>query len=105
MVERLVEATPRAVIDIFWTGAHMAQPGGAHPCLKPLCFSACNLAVDEQAKPFSVAEIGSCVLRLQFGKGLGHTVQPEGFEMIKGWVIKHCVPFNGSSQRHGCWGG
>jgi hypothetical protein len=71
----------------------MAQPGSTHAGLKPLCFSACDLAVNEQAKPFSVAEIGSCILHLQFGKGLCHTVQPQGLQVIEGWVVKHCVSF------------
>jgi hypothetical protein len=65
----------------------------AHPGLEPFCLSACDLTVDEQAKPFSVAETGSCVLHLQLGKGFGHTVQPQGLQMIKGWVVKHCVSF------------
>jgi hypothetical protein len=69
MVERLVEAAPCAVIDVFRAGAHVAQPGRAHAGFKALGFPACDLAVDQQAKPFGVAEIGSSVLRLQFDEG------------------------------------
>ena len=83
----------------------MAQPGGAHPSFKPLGLTAGDLTVDEQAKPFSVAEVCCGILRLQLGKSFGHTVQPQGLQMIEGWVIKHCVPFNGNNRRHGCWDG
>ncbi len=71
----------------------MAQSGGAHPGLKPLGLTAGDLTVNQQAKPFSVTEIGSSVLHLQFGKGFGHTVQPQGLQVIEGWVVKHCVSF------------
>jgi hypothetical protein len=64
MVERLVEAAAGAVIDIFRASPHMAQPGGAHAGFKALGFSACDLAVDQQAKPFGVAEIASSILSL-----------------------------------------
>ena len=43
----LIEATARAVIDIFGAGANMAQPGCPHAGLKPLCVSACNLAINK----------------------------------------------------------
>jgi hypothetical protein len=79
----LVEAAARAVIDIFWAGTHMAQPGRAHPSHEPLRFSACNFTVYEQAQPFSVTEIGGRILGLQFGKGLGHTVQPQGLQVME----------------------
>ncbi len=59
MEQRLVEATPGAVIDIFRAGTHVAQPGGAHPGLEALGFAAGDFAIDQQAKPFGVAEIGS----------------------------------------------
>ena len=71
----------------------MAQPGGTHAGRKPLGLTAGDLTVNQQAKPFSVAEISGSVLCLQFGKGLGHTVQPQGFQVIEGWVGKHEVPF------------
>ena len=56
--QHLVEAMARAVIDICWASTHVAQPGGAHPCFEPLCLPACDLTVDEQANPFSVAKVG-----------------------------------------------
>jgi len=62
--QRLVEATPGAVIDIFRAGTHVAQPGRAHPGLEALGFAAGDFAIDQQAKPFGVAEIGSRVLSL-----------------------------------------
>ena len=103
--QRLVETAPRAVIDVFRAGTHMAQPGRAHAGFKALGFSAGDLTVNQQAKPFSVAEISGCILCLQFGEDFGHTVKPQSFQVIEGWVGKHGCPFNGSNRRHGCWGG
>jgi hypothetical protein len=62
--QRLVEAAPGAVIDIFRAGAHMAQPGRAHAGLEALGLTAGDFAVDQQAKPLGVAEIGSSILSL-----------------------------------------
>ena len=105
MVERLVEAAPGAVIDVLRTGTHVAQPGRAHAGLEALGFAAGDFAVDQQAKPFSVAHLCDTVLRLQFAERFGHTIQPEGLQVIEGWVGKHGCPFNGNSRRHGYWGG
>ena len=52
-----------------------------------------DLAVDQQAEPFGVAETCSSVLNLQLGKGFGHPVKPQGLQVIEGWVVKHCVSF------------
>jgi len=93
MVERLVETAPGAVIDVLRTGPHVAQPGRAHPGLEAPGLTAGDLTVNQQAKPLGVAEIGCRVLGLQFGKGFGHTVQPQGLQVIEGWVVKHCVSF------------
>ena len=54
--QRLVEATARAVIDIFRASPYVTQPGGAHPGLKPLGLTADDLAVNQQAEPFSVTD-------------------------------------------------
>ena len=82
----------------------MAQPGGAHAGLKALGFSAGDLTVNQQAKPFGVAEIGSSVLNLEVREGFGHAVKPQGFQVIEGWMGKHGCPFSGSNRHHGCWG-
>ena len=93
MVERLVEAAPRAVIDVFRAGAHMAQPGCAHAGLKALGLPAGDLAVDEQAQPFGMGQVGGAVLRLQFGKGFGHTVEAQGLQVIAGRMVEHDLSF------------
>jgi hypothetical protein len=53
----------------------MAQPGGAHPGFEPLGLTAGDLTVNQQAKPFRVAEFSGGILSLQFGEGFGHTVK------------------------------
>ena len=54
----------------------MAQLGRAHPGFESLGFSAGNFAIDQQTKPFGVAEICGTILGLEVGEGFGHTVQP-----------------------------
>jgi hypothetical protein len=94
--QRLVEAAPCAVIDVLWTGAHMAQPGRAHAGLEALGLTAGDLAVDQQAKPFGVAEIGSSVLNLQFDEGFGHIQErvratPAPRSLLVGWQDRICL--------------
>ena len=91
--QRLVEAAPRPVIDIFRASAHMAQPGRAHAGLEALGFSACDFAINQQTKPFGVAEIGGTILGLKLREGFDHTVQPHGLQVIEGWMGKHDVSF------------
>ena len=38
-----------------------------------------------------MGQIGSAVLRLHLGKGLRHAVEPECFELIQRWMIKHIL--------------
>jgi hypothetical protein len=102
--QRLIEAAPRAVIDIFRSGAHRAQLGRAHAGLNALGFPAGEFTVNQQAKPLRVAETGSSVPNLEICEGFGHTVKPQGFQVIEGWMGKHGCPFSGKNRRHGCRG-
>ncbi len=36
-----------------------------------------------------MAEVGGCVRRFQFAKGLGHCVKLQRFQLIQGWMIEH----------------
>jgi len=65
--------------------------GRAHPGLKALGFPAGDFTINQQAKPFGVAEICGGVPHPQFGKGFGRPVKPQGLQVIEGWVAKHCV--------------
>jgi len=38
-----------------------------------------------------MGQIGCSVLRLHLGKGLRHAVEPECFELIQRWMIKHIL--------------
>ena len=73
--QRLVEAAPGAVVDIFGAGANMAQAGRAHAALKPFGLATGGLPINEQTQPFGVAEIGGAVLWFQFSESLGHAVK------------------------------
>ena len=84
-----VEAAPGAVIDIFRTGAHMAQPGGAYTGLIAPGLPAGRLAVGEQTQPFGMGQIGGPVLGLHLGEGFGHAVEPQGFQAVEGWMVEH----------------
>ena len=71
----------------------MAQPGRAHAGLEALGLTAGDFAVNQQAKPLGVAEIGSSVLSLEVREGFGHTVKPQGLQVIEGRVVEHRVSF------------
>ncbi len=92
--EGFVEATAGAVIDIFWTGAHMAQPGGPHAGLEALGFPTGGFSINEQAQPFGMAQFGGAVLPLQFGKGFGHAVEAQGFQVVEGRMVEHDLSFS-----------
>lgn len=92
--QRLVEAAPGAVIDIFRAGADMAQSGSAQAGLIAPGLPAGSLAIEEQAQPFGMGQIGGAVLSLQVGKGFGHAVEAQGFQGIVGWVDEHEYPFS-----------
>jgi hypothetical protein len=91
MVERFVEAAPGFVINVLGRCADMAQFCGAHAAFKAFGFSARALTVDEQPQPFSMAERGCTVLYLHLSKGFRHAVEPECFELIQRWMIKHIL--------------
>lgn len=62
----------------------MAQLGRAHTGLKPLVCPVGDLAVDEQAQPFGMAQGRRPVLRLKFAKGVDHAVEFESSQVIEG---------------------
>ena len=69
----------------------MAQLCATHPAFKAPGLAAGRLSINEQAKPFGMAERGGTILRFQLSKGLGHTVELQGFELIQCWVSKHIL--------------
>ena len=65
----------RAEVDILDGRANVAEPCCAHAGLEPPGVAGDDLAVDEQAKPFGVAQVGGGLLLLQVDESLGHTVE------------------------------
>jgi len=60
-------------VDIFDGRSDVAQPCRTHAGLEPAGIAADDLAVDQQAKPFGIAQVGGGVLRLQVVESLGQT--------------------------------
>jgi hypothetical protein len=47
------------------------------------------LAVEQQGQPFGVREIARGILRYELEEGLGHTIELQGFELIKARMCEH----------------
>jgi len=82
-----------AEVDIFDGGPDVAQPCCAHAGLEPAGIAAGELAVNQQAEPFGVAQLCGGILRLQVDEGLGHAVKLHVAELVKGGVGQHCLSF------------
>jgi len=88
-----VQFARRAKVDILDGRPDVAQLCRAHAGLEPSRIAAGDLAVDQQAEPFGVAQIGSGVLRLQVDEGLGHAVELHLSELVQGGVRQHRLSF------------
>src|SRR5271169_964176 len=103
--QRFVEPSRRAVVDILDGGLAVAQLGATQPDLKAPGVAIGCLAIEQQSQPFGMGEIGSLPLSLQLDEGVGHAVELERLELVKGGMDQHrCVLLNGSNGGHGYWG-
>lgn len=93
MFERPVQLARGAEVDILDGAADVAQLRRAHAGLESPAVAAGDLAVDQQAEPFSVAQLDGGVLGLQFGERLGHAVEPKCAEVVQGRVGEHRLSF------------
>ena len=71
-----------------------AQLGAAQPDLKAPGVAIGRLAIEQQSQPFGMCEIGSLPLSLQLDEGVGHAVELERLELVKGGMGEHrlCSP-------------
>src|SRR5882757_11548336 len=89
--ESFVETAWGAVIDVLDRRLAVAQLRIAQPAFEPLRAAMGRLAIEQQRQPFGRCEIPGSVLRLQFNKGLGHAVEPQGSQQVDGWMGQHWV--------------
>src|SRR5262245_41542594 len=87
--QSLVELTLRSIVDVLDTGLGVAQARCAQTDLQALGVAIGHLAVDEQAEPLGVCEILGSVLLLQLDEGIGHAVELECSELVKGGMCQH----------------
>jgi hypothetical protein len=87
--QSFVETAWGAVVDVLDRGLTVAQLGIAKPTFEPLRAAMGRFAIEHQRQPFSGCEILGTVLRLQFDEGFGHTVEPQGSELVDGWMCQH----------------
>jgi hypothetical protein len=69
----------------------VAQLRIAQPVLEPLSAAMRHLAIEQQRQPFGRREIPGSVLRLQFDEGFDHAVEPQGSQLVDGWMGQHWV--------------
>ena len=80
-----VEAACGAVVDILDDGL-VAQPGIAQPRSQPAVVALGGLAVEQEAEPFGMGELGMARVGLELGEGSGHAGEPELLQLIEGGV-------------------
>ena len=63
--------------------------GGAQPTLQLPVLALGDLAIEQEAEPFTMAEpirIAACI---EFSEGLGHAMKAKDLKLIEGWMIEH----------------
>src|SRR6478736_4735420 len=89
--QRLVEPSGGTIVDVLDRRLAVAQLRIAQPAFEPLRAAMRRLAIEQQRQPFGRREIPGSVQRLQFNKGLGHAVEPQGSQLVDGWMGEHWV--------------
>ena len=92
---RPVQFARRPEVDVFDARSDMAQLCAAHAGLEAPGVAACNLAFDQEAKPFSVAEVCGVILFAHLGKSVSHSVKLQLAQLLQGGVGQHRVSFQG----------
>ena len=83
----------------------MAQPGIMQPCPQSPLVALGGFAVEQQAEPFGMREIGALRVGPQLGKARAIPASPSWCIWSRvGWVSKVGL-LNGSSGSRGCWDG
>jgi hypothetical protein len=82
------------VVDVLDGCLAMAQLGAAQPDLKALGVAIGRLAIEQQRQPFGVCELGGLGLVLQLDEGVGHAIELQRLELVKGGMGQHrlCSP-------------
>src|SRR5712691_9278033 len=86
--QRTVEASGGAIIDVF-DRRLVAQPGVAQPCPQASIVALGGFAIEQEAEPFGMREIGALQVGLQLGKGTRHAGEPELVHLVEGGVGQH----------------
>ena len=80
-----VEAACGAVVDILDDGL-VTQPGVAQPRSQPTVVALGRLAVEQEAQPLGMGELGMARVRLEFDEGSGHPGEPQLLQLVEGGV-------------------
>jgi hypothetical protein len=81
--QRSVEAAGGAIIDVF-DRRLVAQPGIAQPSPQLPIVALGGFAIEQEAEPFGVREIGALRVGLQLGEGARHAGEPELVHLVEG---------------------
>lgn len=92
---RPIQLARRPEVHIFDSRTDMTQLCAAHTGLEAPGVAAGDLAFDQQAKPFGVAEIGGVILFVHLDKGISHSVKLQLSQLFQGGVGQHRFSFQG----------
>ena len=85
--ESAIEPAWGPVIDVLDAG-RLAQSGIAQPGGKPLVAAMGELAIEQEAEPVGMSELGGFVGGFELGKGLGHAGQAKLAQLVEHWMGK-----------------
>jgi len=86
--EASIQAACAAIIDVFWRGL-MAQPGVSKTGNEALVMAMRHFPIEQQAQPFGMVQRRTVTMFVEFAERLGHAVQAQRVELIKGRMGKH----------------
>ena len=82
-----VEAACGAIVDILDDGL-VTQPGVAQPCSQPTVVALGRLAVEQEAQPLGMGELGLARVCLELEESSGHPGEPQQLQLVEGGVCQ-----------------
>src|SRR3984893_19142487 len=92
--QRLVKLSRRSIIDILDCRLAVAQLSAAQAAFESFAVAMGHFTIKQQPQPFGVRKLSSLGLVLQFNEDLGHAIEIQCLELVKGGMGQHqfCSP-------------
>src|SRR5215468_2716263 len=87
--ERFVELALCAVVDVLDRGLAVAQASRTQADLRAFGGAIGDLPIKQDREPFGVGEIPGAILLLELKEGVGHAVELQRSQLLKGGMGEH----------------